>query len=278
MASKKDDKALETTGTKAIATFDYGDDAVGISDGPGKGYEHQTAHDNAIPFLVVLQQGSPVVAEQKIPNARQGMIMNTVTKQLWENPEGLLFVPATTRHQYTEFKPRDLGGGFRGQHEIDSPIVKKAIANSKAFGEYHTDDGNELVETFYVYGAIANMDGSANGMAIFAFTSSKIKVYKNWISVVRAHTITDPRGNKVRPPLYAHLTRITTEMIKKDNNIWNNPIMSPAVKNSVDLSLLAPDDERFMMAKACKELVDSGAAKVNYDQAQGEGRSEATPF
>jgi hypothetical protein len=271
MAKPKDEKALVTQGTQALA-MDYGDDAVVVGSGPAKGFEHQTSADGSMPFIIVLQQMTPVVAEQQIEGIRAGMLYNTVTQQYYGNPEGMLFVPATTRHQYTEFVPRDKGGGYRGQHEINSPVVKAAIANSKEFGEYyHPETGNELVETFYVFGVVCDGDHPA-GQALMAFTSSKIKPYKNWISLVRAHTVTNPRNpeQKVIPPLYAHLTRITTEMKKNDKGTFHVPVLKAAT-GAIDTSLLAPNDPRFQAAKICKELVDAGAAKVNYEQAREEG-------
>ena len=280
MATKKDEKALVTQGTQAVgAVMDYGDDAVVVGEGPAKGYEHQSAQDGAMPFMVILQPMTPAVSEGTVDGAKAGMVMNTVTKQLFGNPEGVLFVPATTRHQYTEFVPRERGGGFRGQHEIDSPIVKAAVAKSKEFGEYYTPDGNELIETFYVFGAICSEQGEALYPAVIAFTSSKIKVYKNWISTIRQHTLPHPQDptKKIIPPLYAHLTRLTTEMKKNDKGVFHVPVLRPAIENSVPKSLLDRTDPRFQLAKVCKELVDGGQAKVNYDQAQGENRSDDGP-
>lgn len=269
---EKQDQALATQGTTAMAALDYGDDAVVVGSGPAKGFEHQTSADGSIPFITLLQAGTPAVAESKVEGARAGMFMNTVTQQLWSNPDGVLFVPATTRHQYTEFVPREKGGGFRGQHEINSPIVKAAISASKDFGKYrHPENGNELVETFYVFGVIC--DGEfAMGQALITFTSTKIKRYKNWISIVRAHTVPHPRdqSQKLIPPLYAHLTRLTSELDKNDKGTFWVPILKPA-KGSIDLSLIPPSDQRYQAAKVCKELVDSGAAKVNYDQVQEDG-------
>jgi hypothetical protein len=273
--AKQESKALEKQGTQAVAAFDYGEDA-------GAGYEHQDSSDMSIPFLVVLQQMSPVVAENKIDGAKAGMIMNTATQQIWSNPDGLIFVPGTTRHEYTEFTPRDKGGGYKGKHSINSDVVAKALAENKSkgldFGEYYTPDGNELVETFYVFGAICTPEGEAAGMGIMAFTSAKIKVYKMWMSVVRSFTMKGPSGDKVSPPLFAHLTRITTEMKKNEKGTFWVPVINPANK-SIESSLLAPNDSRFQLAKACKELVDSGEAKVDYNQAksEGDGSGDAGP-
>lgn len=287
--NNKEETAIAKKETTAIETFDYGEDAVVAGTGPAKGYENQGQADMAIPFLVVLQSGSPIVEKGEgvyvngeETTARAGMIMNTVTKQAWENPKGVIFAAGTTRHQYTRFTPRDKGGGFKGLYEIDDPIVKQAIADNKAsgadFGEYYVE-GDELIETFYVFGAYGTEDGDALGMAIFAFTSSKIKVYKNWMGVIRAHTQI-VNGQKVIPPLFAHGTRLTTFLDNKKGKSFFIPVCAP-YNGKVESSLLPPRSSLLLMAKACGDLQNRGEAKVNYSQSEtgsGSGDSGAPPF
>lgn len=280
-------KDLVTQGTQEMATYDYGDDAVSVGE-VAKGFENQTNQDVSIPFLGILQPISPEVAEQKIPGALAGQWFNKASGQLFGNPQGILFVPSTTRHEFTEFVPRTLGGGYVGRHAIDSEIVAKAKAENAAakrsFGEYYVnaegregDKGNELTETFYVFGVLCDESGPLT-MAMIPFKSTMIRCYKNWMSQIRQHTVNTPQGKKT-PPLFAHFSRFTTEGKKNADGFFYVPIYSPAVAGSVSRSCLAPDDIRFKMAKACKEMVDSGAAKVNYDQQKNTGgEAEPAPF
>lgn len=281
----KQDKKAETTTemtkpeTKAMAVHDFGEDAVDVGSGGGVGYEHQSNKDIAIPMLNVLQAGSPVVVESKVEGAAAGMIMNSVTQDLWKNPQGLLFVPGTTRHMYTEFVPRDQGGGFKGNHEIDSDVVVAAINRSKNFGEYYTPEGNELVETFYVYGAIVSEDGEdAVGMAIFAFKSTMIKAYKMYMSLIRGHTVLVD-GKKKIPPMFSHVMRVTTEFKKKNSEAWWQTVVKPW-KGGVEPSMIGQTHPAYQLAKSVKSLMDSGVAKVDYSKAQGEsgGGSDEPPF
>jgi hypothetical protein len=254
----------------AMVVHDYGDDE-------GGGYEHQTKYDSSIPFLVCLQPGSPQVLEAK-GGARAGMIWNSVTDQLWDGKDGVTFVPATTRHSYTEFVPREKGGGFKGQHELESGVITKARANG-AFGKLHTPDGNELVETFYVYGVICDKDGQAESMAVIAFTSTKIKTYKKWMTTLRSYQAPQADGSRVSPPLFAHVSILGTETQKNDKGTFHVFTARPA-KGSVAESLIGREDPRYIMAKACRALVDAGAAKVDYSkQGGGSGADEeAAPF
>lgn len=270
MATKKsaaEDKAIEKTQAPgALVEYEYGEDE-------GKGYEHQSAADTKIPIISLLQDLSPAVKSRK---ANVGDFMNTVTEQIWPGSEGFLFVPSTTRHTFVEWVPRDKGGGYRGQHMPESEVVLEAIKAAKkdpdaAFGEYYTPDGNDLVETFYVFGALCGEDGAAEGMVLVPFWSTKIRPYKGWMTRLRQTMITDSQGRRVRPPLYGHLTRIKSTMERKGQDDFAVPVITSGDPRGIVQSLLRPDDERFLLAKACMQIVDADQAKVDYSQTKGEG-------
>lgn len=254
----------------ALVVHDYGDDG-------GRGYEHQTKADSSIPIINLLQALSPIVVAEK---AKSGQYYNTVTEQTWEREKGFLFLPATTRNVFAEWVPRNEGGGgggYRGQHEIDSPIVAKAIKESVKFGKFKTDEGNNLVETFYVYGVICGDDGRPESMALLPFWSTKIKPYRAWMTRLRGFN--GANGGKI--PLYANLTRVTSMLTQnKDNKQFYVPQIGSGDPRGLRQSLLALDDERFLMAKACYQLVSSGAAKVDFSKQNegGEAEGEEAPF
>lgn len=264
--TKKEETAVaEMPKPGALVEYEYGEDE-------GKGYEHQSAADTRIPIINQMQDLSPAVKARK---ADVGDWRNSVTEQIWTKDQGFLFVPATTRHVFVEWVPREKGGGYRGQHQPDSDIVLAAIAAAKKdpdakFGEYYTPEGNELQETFYVFGALCTEDGHADSMALIPFYSTKIRAYKGWMTRLRQTVITDAQGRRVRPPLYAHLTRITSTMDRRANNDFAIPVISSGDPRGIIQSLLKPDDERFLMAKACMQLVDSGEAKVDYAATKGD--------
>lgn len=265
MAKKSESKEIEKTPeSTALAVYDYGEDEA-------KGFEHQTKSDTSIPIINLLQGLSPMVKDGR---GRPGDFFNTVTEHIWRREEGFLFVPATTRHVFVEWVPRKQGGGYRGQHEPDSEIVLKAVKSAAKFGKYVTDDGNTLSETFYVYGVICGEDGAAESMAIAPFWSTKIRAYKGWMTRLRQTVIAGGEGRRVRPPLYAHLTRIKSVETKNVEGEFYIPVISSGDARGITQSLLQPDDERFLMAKACMQLVDSGEAKVDFSKTKGDGDEE----
>lgn len=271
---------LVTQGTQALSAPDYGDLAAPAGQ-VAQGFENQSNQDVSVPFIKLAHAMTPAVTEGKVEGLAPGMWFDSVTGRTWKNPKGLLFVAATTSHEYTEFKSLDEGGGFVGRHPIDSPLVAKAKAESKKFGEYFVirEDGgrNELTETFYVFGIACDEDEALPvGFGVIGFKSSMIKCYKTWMTQVRAHTITI-NGQKRTPPLFAHLNRFTTEVAKKDKFLYPVPIYTPGVNGRISDSLLQPTDERFVAAMSLKDMMDRGIAKVDYAAQEGQAE-EVQPF
>jgi hypothetical protein len=244
-----------------IQIFDYGEDA-------GKGYENQSKADLSMPFINLLQGLSPLVKDGK---ARAGDFYNTVTQQIWPRETGLLFVPGSTKQMFAEWVPRKQGGGFRGHHQVNDEVVLNAIKNAAKFGKYLTPEGNNLNDTFYVYGALCTEDGIADSMCVIPFWSTKIRPYKAWNS--RLRTFNMQHGNKI--PLYANLVRLTSKETKNSEGDFFIPELTSADPRGIGYSLLGPDDERFQMAKACAQLVMSGDADINYGKSrEAEGDDE----
>lgn len=260
--TKDEETAIVATGVTDLAELDYGEDS-------GRGFENQDGSDSSLPFMKLLQAGSPDL--EKLDKAKPGMWLDTATQQLYDREEGFLFVPGTTRHVFAEWVPREMGGGFRGHHEIDSKTVTEAIVRAKEgnakFGKYRTPDGNQLTETFYVYGALCTVEFAVSP-AVIAFTSTKIKHYKQWNTRLRGLTIPTSRG-LVRPPMFANLTRIASFKDKNNLGEFYVPRISSADPRGMKESLLKPTDERFLLAKQVAEMVNANAANIDYAKQGG---------
>lgn len=253
--NKKDETGTDVAvqGSTAVAASDYGDDA-------GGGFGNQTNADILIPFLSVLQALSPQ-CEDEDSTCKPGMIHNSATNEAVSGKTGILFVPAYTQHVFCEWTPRDEGGGLVAQHEPDSAAVKAAIAHSgTSFGKIRSEQGTDFVETFNVFGVECDEE-SALGMALISLSSTKIKPYRQWMSRLRRCTVQTANG-KVIPPIFAHLTRITTVVEKRDKGTSYNIVFSAANDGDLLASLLRRDDPRFIAAKECMVLVQQGKAKA----------------
>ena len=264
--SKTTDVAVKEQNT---AMAEYG----AYADYAGAGFENQTSDDYSIPFLQILQALSPQLQESD--SLRQGMILNTVTGEVWDGKKGIAFVPATTQHVYVEWKPRDAGGGFVGIHEVNSDLVNHAKAASSEYGKYNTPDGNELIETFYVYGIALDDDGNASE-AVLAFSSTKIKKYKGWMTKAKTIQIPLPDGRRIPAPLFAHRYRLKTVSEKNNKGQFFNWDAITFDGENAQQARLLPDDPLFQSAVNIKSMIEQGKARAAYEsQAPGSADEEA---
>lgn len=268
------EKTQTADGGKNVATVDGGKVAPeankalaandAYADYAGGGFENQTQDDYSIPFISILQALSPQLQEPDT-TLKQGMILNTVTGDSYAGNKGIKFVPAVTQHEFIEFKPRDAGGGFVGRHAVDSEVVKIAQAASSEYGKYNTPDGNELIETFAVYGIVVTEDGDTS-QAVVAFSGSKIKKYRAWMTKAKVIQIQLTDGRRIPAPLFAHRYLLKTVVEKAPKGTFYNWVIEFDGANAIECRLL-PTDPVFQDAVAIKGLLDSGKAAANYAKA-----------
>jgi hypothetical protein len=258
--------APQEEGPKDLVPASYADFA-------GAGFEGQTQEDLTIPFLTVLQANSkPVEARSDL---RQGMLYNTVTGEAVDGKEGISFVPTLTQHLFVEWKPRNAGGGFVGIHEVTDPIVVKAKSESKTFGKYNTVGynekgeplGNDLVETFYVWGLSLGKDGDDCMEVVLAFTGSGIKKYKVWNTRARSIQLKLADGRRIQAPLFAHRYRIKTVGEKNAKGSWYNWDLTFDGADAA-AARLGTDDMRFQAAVKMKTLIEQGRVKAAHEVRQ----------
>ena len=259
---KKDAVAAPEKGLATIPEMDYGD-AV------GDGFENTTKDDYAIPFLEVLQAQSKKLEE--VDDAEPGMMLDTVSKELYEIENGIPVIPVMSEHKYVEWKPRDSGGGYVGSHEITSDIVQKAKEESEKYGAYKTENGNDLIETFYIYGSIPSENREyVEKDIMIAFKSSHIPAYKVWRSLARQAKVKSG-GKIVTPPFYSHVFRLKTflDTSNTKGNFYNFKISWDGPDHMS--CLLAPDNPLYLHAMEFKKPIQEGEKKVDYS---GQGEDE----
>jgi hypothetical protein len=256
----------------ALVHYDYGDLA-------GQGYEGTSKADFQIPFLNIVQVQSPVVTQGKPeynPAAKAGMLFNSATMQIYDGAAGVTLIPCATQRVFCEFAERGKGSGFQGVHAPEDPIVTAAVAASKLFGKYNTPSGNNLVETFYMFGLLVN-EAEILGPVILAFSSTKIKVYKSLMTVLRACTV-----NKKTPPLFANRVKVGTASETNPKGTFLNYTLAPA-NGTVQSSLVDPSTEvgKAILSAGKEFQVQVGSGKIRADHAQNGGDpapTEEVPF
>ena len=234
------------------------------AEGEEDGWEDTSDAELSIPFLQILQSNSPQVEQNDPEDSRAGMIFNTVTREIVDGDEGLIFLPCFKEGPvWVEWIPRHQGGGFVGLHQAGSDAVKNAVPfidpqTNKPTRRLRIGD-NDLIETYYMYGLVLDEAGEERiGFGVINFTSTKIRPYRAWVTAMITL-----RG---RPPLFAHRARIKTVMEKNPAGTYYNYRIEPLKKTWGD-SLINPKTQAELLekAKAFRELVKSGAARAAFD-------------
>ena len=174
------------------------------------GFEGQTQEDWAIPYLKLLQDMSPEVKKNEVEDAQSGDLYDSSTEMLYKGNEGVLFVPCMTQHFFNEWVPRKKGGGMVGQYKPNHSTVVQAKQDCP-FGELTTPAGNDLVETFIVFGILTDEEQEMmNPMTIY-FKSTFIKVYRKWMAKAKMIQVLGKDGLRHPAPLFSHVYRITSQ-------------------------------------------------------------------
>lgn len=267
----------------AVAGFDYGEEMAGA------GYEQQDSSFLSIPFLAVLQSNSPQVSAED-SKARPGMFFNTVTGDLRPGSQGVKFLPAYVDHVFVEWVPRDKGGGggagFVGIHQPTSDVVREAAKRPPKEDKrsvFLTESGNELVETFYMYGVVLDDDSEPEGLAVIAFTSTKIRAFRTYMSKLNYFNFRKA-GMSQRPPLFSNTFVMKTVKQKNTRGEFFNVEIEP-LKDGVLESMLPKDHPAVLAGYDVYKMVKSGKAGAAYETEQatagsgdGGGLDEEIPF
>src|SRR6266853_4865490 len=76
------------------------------------GLEGADKESFAIPFILVLQPNSPAVVDKTVAGAESGMLMNSVTNDLFKEA---FILPCAFQRRWIRWGARDAGGGFKGE-------------------------------------------------------------------------------------------------------------------------------------------------------------------
>lgn len=255
MSSKEVAKVEETALPVAVSA--YGELA-------GVGFEGTLGSDLSIPFLNLLQSNSPEVEDQLIEGAKPGQFLNSVTGELMDS---VVFIPVHKEEMWVEWVPRTKGGGFVGSHSPTSELVQELIRanggsrippkgqDGKRIGFKH--NGNEIIESYYVYGLILNDEGTeVESFAVVSFSSTKIKPYRDFLTSM--YLI------KGKPPMFANRARFKTVKQKNESGTFYNFTISP-LKETWAKSLIDPVAEKALLQEAqnFRAMVLSGAARAD---------------
>jgi len=221
------------------------------------GFEGMGQEDFALPFLRLLTNTSPEVGE--IDGAMPGMVINSVTNQLYDGKKGLTVIPCAYVRQYIEWQPRGSGAGAPvAIYPATSDILSRTHREPQDNKDY-LDNGNYIENTANHYVMILGDNGIPEP-ALITMKSTQLKKSRKWNSMMMSTKLMGANG-PYTPPMYSHLYRLTSQAESNDKGKWYG----------WEIEKIGPVTDRntYMAAKAFAEQINSGQVKVKHETEQG---------
>jgi hypothetical protein len=227
----------------------------------GSGMEGTDRDSYAIPFIRVLQQLSPQCTAGKtgyIKSAKPGMIINTVTGDLIDGEDGIMFVPCAYQRRFIQWGARASGAGFKGEHnpediaaKISSGELVKSPDDGRIYYEGKTNPKKDdyFADTRSHFGLVLTDAGPVQ--ALLSLTGSQIKKSKQLMGILSAVRI---KG--ATPPTWMSKIHITTVAESNDQGSWHGVRVEHA--GFIDSA------EVYEAGKIFHDMIVAGQAKADY--------------
>ena len=231
----------------------------------GEGFENADADDYRIPYLQIAQALSPQVDkddDRLIEGLELGQMFDTVEGNIYDT---LGFIPCFFDHAHIEWVPTDQGGGFVGRHELSANILAQTERNDN--NRDMLPNGNEIIDTRYLYGLIVNFETGFNKAILVSFARTNTKSCKTLMTVANNLRLQLPNGDTVHPPLYSHVYTLgTAKQTSKAGKKYYTFDLTGAPEVITSKALV---DE----AKALRKAVSSGTRTAVDETQEGVGPS-----
>ena len=221
---------------------------------------NMTQEDLALPFLKVLGQLSPECNKRDakhVEGAEPGMIINTVTNEIYDGVKGIDVVPVHYKRQYIEWQDRGQSTGAPvAIHEADSDIISQTTR-----GKDYKDrlpNGNYLDNTANHFVLVL---GKNPQTALISMKSTQLKVSRKWNSMMMGLKMQGKNG-LFTPPTYSHIYKLSTVQMSNDKGTWFG----------WDVAKVGPveDADLYNMAKQFAASVGKGETQAKFGSEENE--------
>ncbi len=227
-----------------------------------QGAQNIAQDDLALPFLKVLGQLSPEVNKRDakyVQGAEPGMIINTVTNELFDGEKGIQVLPVYYKRQYIEWQERgESSGGPVHIYEAGDtlPKFKRGRDNKDRL-----DNGNYLDTTASHFVILL---GDSPSTALISMKATQLKVSRKWNSLMMVIKMKGKDG-LFTPPTYSHIYNLKTVQMSNDKGTW----MGWSVSKVGPVS----DKGVYAIAKSFAEKNSKGLVKVKHGSDESKGDS-----
>jgi len=219
-----------------------------------KGSQNMTQEDLALPFLKVLGQLSPEVNKRDgkyVEGAEPGMILNTVTNEVFDGTKGIDVLPVFYERKYVEWQDRGEGKGAPvAIHDASSDIMSQTTRD-KSFKD-RLPNGNYLENTANHYVVVL---GDSPQTALISMKATQLKISRKWNSIMMGIKLQGKNG-LFTPPTYSHIYNLKTVQMSNDKGTWFG----------WEVSKVGPvsDQGVYQIAKSFADKVGKGDVEVKH--------------
>ena len=183
-----------------------------------KGSQNMTQDDLALPFLKVLGQLSPEVNKRDgkyVEGAEPGMILNTVTSEVFDGAKGMNVIPVYYERKLVEWQDRgESKGAPVAIHNAESDIMSQTTRD-KSFKD-RLSNGNYIENTANHFVIVL---GESPSSALISMKATQLKISRKWNSVMMGIKLQGKNG-LFTPPTYSHIYNLKTVQMSNDKGTW----------------------------------------------------------
>ena len=190
-----------------------------FEDDAASGFENVKTTSLALPILKLLQNGSGEAQRRNqnyVEGAEPGMLLNTVTKKLYDGAKGVTVIPCHYKLEYQEWA--DFGTGS-GRPENIYPDGSDILASTTqdGGGKDRLENGHYILTVGQHYVLIVGDDGAEQ--ALISMSSSQGKISRKWNSMMMSISL-DGKNGPYTPPSFSHAYKLTTVLNSGKGNQW----------------------------------------------------------
>ena len=183
----------------------------------GQGIANITQEALALQFLKVLGQLSPEVNKRNakyVEGAEPGMIINTVTNEIFDGDKGIDVVPVYYKRQHIEWQDRGESQGAPVKiYEAGDDLPK---TSRDKFNKDRLANGNYLENTASHFVVVLGKNPTT---ALISMKATQLKVSRKWNSMMMGLKMQGKNG-MFTPPTYSHIYKLKTVQQSNDKGTW----------------------------------------------------------
>ena len=178
---------------------------------------NMTQEDLALPFLKVLGQLSPECNKRDakyVEGAEPGMIINTVTNEIYDGMKGIDVVPVHYKRQHIEWQDRGESQGapvkiYDAGDDLPSTTRDKFNKDRLANGNYLENTASHFVVVL----------GETPTTALISMKATQLKISRKWNSMMSGLKMQGKSGI-FTPPTYSHIYTLKAVQQSNDKGTW----------------------------------------------------------